>query len=139
MSKILVADTMTKEVVTVDVSQTVTDISKIITEKNIRHIPVIENGKIIGMVSKSDYQRLTYNTYTTDQETTDELLSEIFKLEDLMCANPYTVSSNTNLKDVIDIFTAHEFHALPVVDNELLVGIISTTDILRLFGESLRN
>lgn len=137
MSKILVADVMTKEVVTVDISQTVSDISKIITEKNIRHIPVMENGKIIGMVSKSDYQRLTYNTYTTDQEATDELLSEIFKLEDLMCANPYTVTSNTNLIEAIEIFTTHEFHALPVVDNEQLIGIISTTDILRLFAQRL--
>ena len=67
MSKILVADIMTKSVVTVDISQTVSDIIKIITEKNIRHIPVMENGKIIGMVSKSDYQRLTYNTYTTHE------------------------------------------------------------------------
>ena len=53
----------------------------------------------------------------------------------VMTAKPKTVSSNTIIKDLAEIFSKEEFHALPVVDNDELQGIVTTTDVIRYFLE----
>ena len=51
-------------------------------------------------------------------------------ISQVMANNPKKVSSNSTIKDVASLLASREFHALPVVDNERLVGIVTTTDLL---------
>jgi CBS domain-containing protein len=53
----------------------------------------------------------------------------------VMTSKPMTVSSDTIIRDLAEIFVKEEFHALPVVDNGELKGIVTTTDVVRYFLE----
>ena len=55
----------------------------------------------------------------------------MFTIEQVMVKNVVSVSSNTSIKEVAEIFATKEFHALPVVDDDVLVGIVTTTDLIK--------
>lgn len=54
----------------------------------------------------------------------------MFTIEQVMSKNLVTVSSTTTIKEVAEILSEKEFHALPVVDDSVLVGIVTTTDLI---------
>ncbi len=55
----------------------------------------------------------------------------MLSIEQIMVKNTVKVASNMTIKSVVEILSKNEFHALPVVDNDILVGIVTTTDILK--------
>lgn len=126
-----VAKIMTTDVVTVDINEELKHVDKIMQEKHIRHIPVICNGKLAGIISHTDIMRLSFGTIFEGQEESDEPIFEMLKLEQVMMSRPITISPTDSIKEVAELLTKAEFHALPVVDNDTLVGIVTTTDIIR--------
>lgn len=97
----------------------------------IRHIPVVNGHTIIGMLSYTDLLRISFADAVDDSETEIEsLVYNMFSIEQVMAKNVITVSSDTSIKDVAKILAKKEFHALPVVDDGVLVGIVTTTDLI---------
>ena len=97
----------------------------------IRHIPVVNGDAIIGMLSYTDLLRISFADAVDDSETEIEsLVYNMFTIEQVMAKNVITVSSDTSIKDVAKILAKKEFHALPVVDDGALVGIVTTTDLI---------
>ena len=98
---------------------------------NIRHIPVVSGEVIIGMLSYTDLLRISFADAVdeSDQEV-NTLVYNMFTIEQVMAKNITTVTSDTSIKDVAEILASKEFHALPVVDNGSLVGIVTTTDLI---------
>lgn len=98
---------------------------------NIRHIPVVEGKTIIGMLSYTDLLRISFADAVDESETEIEsLVYNMFTIEQVMAKNVVVVSSDTSIKDVAKILSKKEFHALPVVDDGSLVGIVTTTDLI---------
>lgn len=97
----------------------------------IRHIPVVNEDIIIGMLSYSDLLRISFAdaVYDTEEEV-DALVYNMFTIEQVMAKDVVTVPSTATIKDVAEILSEKEFHALPVVDDGCLVGIVTTTDLL---------
>ena len=97
----------------------------------IRHIPVVNEGVILGMLSYSDLLRISFaDAVDETEEDVDTLVYNMFTIDQVMVKNVTTVNSNTSIKEVAEILASREFHALPVVDNGTLVGIVSTTDLI---------
>jgi CBS domain-containing protein len=97
----------------------------------IRHIPVVNEEVIVGMLSYSDLLRISFADAVDESETeVDSLVYNMFTIDQVMVKNVTTVNSQTSIKDVAKILASKEFHALPVVDNGLLVGIVTTTDLI---------
>lgn len=97
----------------------------------IRHIPVVNGDAIIGMLSYTDLLRISFADAVDDSETEIEsLVYNMFTIEQVMAKHVVTVSSTTSIKDVAKILAKKEFHALPVVDDGALVGIVTTTDLI---------
>ena len=69
------------------------------------------------------------NAYFADE--VDTVVYNMFTIEQVMAKKLITVSSDTTIKEVAEILAEKEFHALPVVDNEILVGIVTTTDLIK--------
>jgi CBS domain-containing protein len=95
----------------------------------IRHIPVVDKDVIIGMLSYTDLLRISFadavDPYDTDVDT---LVYNMFTIEQVMAKNIISVPSTASIKQVAELLAQREFHALPVVDNGNLVGIVTTTD-----------
>ncbi|MBJ7879145.1 CBS domain-containing protein [Gelidibacter salicanalis] len=97
----------------------------------IRHIPVVKGDAIIGMLSYTDLLRISFADAVDDTEDEIEsLVYNMFTIEQVMVKNVVTVTSDTSIKDVAKILAKEEFHALPIVDDGSLVGIVTTTDLI---------
>ncbi len=94
---------------------------------NIRHIPVVSGEVIIGMLSYSDSFA---DAVDESEKDVDTLVYNMFTIDQVMVKNVTTVNSKTTIKEVSGILASKEFHALPVVDDGILVGIVTTTDLI---------
>ncbi|MFQ6600436.1 CBS domain-containing protein [Flavobacterium sp. C3NV] len=126
---------MTKSVVTVNENDGLRKVVEKLKKHNIRHIPIVRSKEVVGIISRTDINRLTFGALFEGQEGADEAILDMLTIAQVMTSKPKTISSDTNIKDSAEIFVKEEFHALPVVDNGELKGIVTTTDILRYFLE----
>lgn len=126
---------MTSQVVTVEKNTELTEVERIMKKKHIRHLPVVENGDVIGIISLTDLERLSFNASFADEseEDDDVAIMNILTLEQVMVSNPLCVQTSATVGDVVDILLRMDFHALPVCDGKELMGIVTTTDLLKYF------
>lgn len=125
---------MTTELVQLNVSDDLYKAERLFNKHNIRHIPVLEGKRIVGILSLTDLMRISYaDVIDEDDDTVESVVYNMFKLPQVMTKVPKTVTSDTTIKDAATILATREFHALPVVDNDELVGIITTTDVIRYY------
>lgn len=127
-----VSKIMTKELVTLNLSDDLYKAEKLFKKHHIRHIPIVENEHIVGMLSYSDLKRISFmDSYDKHEVKVDNAIYNILSIGQLMVKNPVIVNSSITIKSVAEILSQHEFHSLPVVENDILVGIVTTTDLLK--------
>lgn len=122
---------MTKSVVTVNQNDELKKVVEKLKANSIRHIPVVNGKDVVGIISRNDINRLTFGALFDGQDGADEAILEMLTIAQVMTSKPKTVSSDTLIRDLAEIFVKEEFHALPVVDNGQLNGIVTTTDVMR--------
>jgi acetoin utilization protein AcuB len=98
----------------------------------IRHIPIMENGELVGMVTDRDLKRALPSPVGTDQQTFDRIV-QTTQLRQIMTRSPMTISPSAPLRDAVQILCEKKFGAVPVMENGKLVGIITGVDMLRAF------
>ncbi|MCF6295441.1 MAG: CBS domain-containing protein [Flavobacteriaceae bacterium] len=122
---------MTKDVITLSKSDSLELAEHLFKSHHIRHIPVVKGEKIIGMLSYTDLLRISFaDAVDEEEETVDAVVYNMFSIGQVMARNLTSVSSTTTIKEVAEILSKKEFHAIPVVDNKKLVGIVTTTDLI---------
>ncbi|MDE1206433.1 CBS domain-containing protein [Tenacibaculum larymnensis] len=122
---------MTKDVITLSSTDDLMTAEKIFKKEHIRHIPVVSGNEIKGMLSYTDLLRISFADAVDENETdVDTVVYNMFTIDQVMAKNLETVNSSTTIKEVAEILAKKEFHALPVVDNNELVGIVTTTDLI---------
>jgi len=126
-----VKEIMTKEVFTVQENEKLSTVVEMFRRHKIRHIPVLEGKKITGIISRTDINRLTFGALFENQDGADEAVLEILSLNQVMTSKPKVVSEEDSIKEIAEIFATEEFHALPVVANGELKGIVTTTDVIK--------
>lgn len=127
---------MTSQVHTVNVEATLLEVEDLMKRKHIRHVPVVRNESIVGIVSLTDLQRLSYTASfaEVDEEPDDDIaIFNLLSLEQVMVHHPFCVQKSATVGQATDILIKMDFHALPVVDGDELIGIVTTTDLLRYF------
>ena len=132
-----VSDRMTREVATLEEGQSLREALNLQQLHRIRHIPVVADGRVVGILTDRDIKRASPSLLSgIDQKQYDELLEKI-RVGQIMTRNPHTVTPATPLKHVAEILIDRKFGALPVIENNLLVGIITEIDLLRALYEML--
>jgi CBS domain-containing protein len=124
---------MTTNVITLKLSDTLYTAEKRLKSNHIRHIPVIDDEKLIGLISLSDLKRISFIDAYNKEGTVDTAIYNMLSIEDLMIKDPITVTPDTTILEVSKLLASKEFHSLPVVEKGKLVGIITTTDLLHFF------
>ncbi|RAJ14581.1 CBS domain-containing protein [Olleya aquimaris] len=126
-----VSEIMTTQVITLHKTDDLEQAEQLFKQHNIRHIPVVSGEAIIGILSYTDLLRISFadaaDEYALDVES---IVYNMFTIEQVMAKNLVSVSSSTTIKEVAELLATKEFHALPVVDHEKLVGIVTTTDLI---------
>lgn len=127
----LVSKIMSTNLITVNHTNNLVEAEKLFNENSIRHIPVVSGDDIIGLLSLTDLLRVSFvDAYGSDESNVDTAVYNMLSIEQVMVKNLVSVSSTQTIKEVAEILAKNEFHALPVVDNNKLVGIVTTTDLL---------
>jgi CBS domain-containing protein len=128
---------MTSKVVTLNITDTLETAEKLFKEHNIRHIPVVRNKEVIGMLSYTDLLRISYSDVSEDEKSVDTFMYDMFTIKQVMAKNLYMVPPYASVKDVAELLSKQEFHALPVVEDDELVGIVTTTDLINFLVDNL--
>lgn len=122
---------MTKDIIALNRDDDLETAEMLFKRHNIRHIPVVVEEVVIGMLSYTDLLRISFaDAVDEDEDEVDTLVYNMFTIEQVMAKNVITVPSTANIKEVAEVLAKREFHALPVVDEGRLVGIVTTTDLI---------
>ena len=122
---------MTKNVVKLNLSDDLTKAEILFKKHHIRHIPVVNGNVIIGMLSYTDLLRISFADAIEDEDDVDTTVYNMFTVEQVMAKKLVSISPETTIKEAAQILASKEFHALPVCEGDLLVGIITTTDLIK--------
>ncbi|MFC5193703.1 MULTISPECIES: CBS domain-containing protein [Bizionia] len=126
-----VSEIMTKTVITLNHTDELETAERLFKTKKIRHIPVVSGDAIKGMLSYTDLLRISFaDAVDEEDDSVDTVVYNMFTIEQVMAKNLVSVPSTTTIKEVAEILAVKEFHALPVVDHDKLVGIVTTTDLI---------
>lgn len=131
-----VSEIMTRNLVKLHLEDELSFAESLFKKHKIRHLPVVEGEHIVGMLSYNDLMRISFVDSTDDDgETVETTVYDMFSIEHVMTKKVVSISPDTSIKKVAEIFTQKDFHALPVVENDNLTGIVTTTDVIRYFLE----
>ena len=122
---------MTKDVITVDINDSLTEAERMFGNHSLRHAPVLKSGQLVGMLSLVDLRR--------SLEFEENLIPPNRRVHvgQLMSVDPISVQVDTTIREVAHLFLEDEFHAVPVLDGQRVVGIVSTTDVIRFLLENM--
>jgi len=127
-----ISSIMTKKVLTLSTKDNLVTAESLFKKNKIRHIPIVENDKIIGMLSYTDLLRISFaDAVDEDEQTIETTVYDMFSIEQVMVSNVVTVKPGNTIKEIAEILAKKEFHALPVLENNKLVGIVTTTDLIK--------
>ena len=127
-----ISSIMTRNVVCVSPKQKILDVKHIYEKKNFHHhIPVTEAGKLVGMVSLIDFMYSIEGAGLDDKNTVYNKLM----VKDIMTSNPHSASSNVSIEKVAHELAKGKYHAIPIVEGDKIVGIVSTADVIKYFLE----
>jgi CBS domain-containing protein len=130
-SEIPVSRIMTTRLVTVETDVRLQKIRQIFEEYNFHHIPVLESGKLVGIISKSDFYRISHAlSFSIDGAEKVDSEYHVYTAKDIMTEYPMQLDPDDTVGLAADIFLANRFHALPVVDSGDLVGIVTSHDLI---------
>jgi len=132
-------DVMTPNPMTIRSQATVAEAWDLMGEMEIRHVPVVDDGTLVGMLSDRDLGRLDV-TRMLVAEGADALRHELATpVAKVMSLDVIAAEPETELGDIVDVLVEHKVGALPVVhpDTRELVGIISYVDVLRALQDLL--
>ena len=134
-----VSTIMTKNTITLDLKDDLLKAEHLFKKFKIRHIPVVSNSKIKGILSYTDLLRVSFadaidedsEVIDGEGEIVDTAVYSLFTIEQLMVKKVTTVTPETTIKEAGEILATNEFHALPVCEGKKLIGIVTTTDLIR--------
>lgn len=121
---------METDLVTVNPEETLLAVKKIFEQHSFHHLPVVRFKKIVGIISKTDFQHFTGGlNHASEQEVATLLANK--KAEDIMTKGLGKLEPDDRINVALEIFSKNWFHALPVVKNDELIGIVTTQDVIK--------
>jgi len=128
----LVKNWMSKQVISVDVNNSMMDATKKLKEFNISMLPVMKRGELVGIITDRDLKKASASDATTLE--IHELLYLItnIKVDTLMTRDPFTVAPDYTIGETAELLLEKKISGVPVVDKSgEVVGVITKTDIFR--------
>ncbi|WP_029037522.1 CBS domain-containing protein [Salinimicrobium xinjiangense] len=135
-----ISEIMTKNILRLSLKDDLSTAESLMKKNHIRHLPVVENERIVGMVSLNDLLRISFADAVDAQgEEVETSVYDMFTIEQVMTKKVEWISSKTTVAEASRLFLEYEFHALPVVDDDCLTGIVTTSDVIRYYLEEHHN
>ena len=154
MTGLTARDIMTAEPITIAPDASVTEAAHVLVEKRIGALPVVAGGVLVGLVTEGDLimqdVKLEFPTYIhlldgfimyppATARFEHELKKAVAaRVSDVMTRKPITVQASADMEDVATLLVERDISRVPVLDGDVLVGIITKADLVRaIFGGTL--
>lgn len=126
-----VREVMSTNLKTISTDTTLEEIRDYLEMYKFHHLPVMSEGKLVGMVSATDFQNVARGIDLVKEVEKIDLLKvyRSISADKIMTKNPFTVPPDTALDEVADLLSKEKFHAVPVVERGNLIGIVSIQDV----------
>lgn len=123
---------MTKKVVVANTENKFSQVRQLFSKFSIHHLPVTAKGdKVIGIISSQDVLNV-YQKFSQEGKNLDDAsLDKEVNAGKLMTKNPDTIGPETSIFEVAKMFAHNKYHALPVVENGVIRGIITSNDLIK--------
>ncbi len=127
-----VSSIMTKKVIAIGPEDDLFLVKEIFAKNNIHHLPVVRHDTLLGIISKTDFD-VYYKSLSRHFEDRfiNETLLHVHRAKEIMTEKLAKLESTDRINVALEVFKLNRFHALPVVDNGELVGILTTHDIIK--------
>jgi acetoin utilization protein AcuB len=127
---IRVADWMTKEVLTVEIVDSLNTARQLMAKHRVNQLPVVENGNLVGIVTDRDIRDAYPTSMLIGRAKEIDRFASSYTVEEAMTHNVLTVRPETPLATAVSLLRHHRIGSLPVLKTKKLVGIITRSDIL---------
>ncbi len=128
-----VSKIMTKQVFFVNQDDGLKKAKAVMVKNGINHLPVMNRGHLSGIISRTDIQRVEYISDFANGKVPSKSFFEIFDIEEVMTKRVRVIQSDSRISEAAEIFSENNFHAIPVMEGDVLVGIISVKDVIRFY------
>jgi len=139
LKQIKAKDIMTEDVITVKKDDTLTDVARLMITRRISGFPVIENDKIIGIITANDLFLVMDMIKTGEVLKDNDTDSSQPRVSFAMSTEIITVTPEGTLDDIISLMKYRNIHTLPVASQNKLVGVIGRRDVFRSFYGAIRD
>ena len=126
-----VKEVMVKEIATLDVNDELSLANDIMRLGRIRHLPVVDGSRLVGIVSERDLFRSSLAQALGYGGEVSRDLMKTLRIKDIMVKEVTTISPEAKLYDAVRLMIDKKIGCLPVVEDDRLVGLITETDIMR--------
>jgi acetoin utilization protein AcuB len=134
----VVADVMTRSVVTLFEEDDLDHIDEAMEKFRFRHVPVVDDGKLVGLVTRSDLRGVSSSSLDPTGPARDEVLKKRLFVREVMTTDVRTAHPETPILEAARLMRDAKIGCLPVVESgDRLVGIITSTDMLDLVANML--
>lgn len=134
----LVRDIMTTDLTTLREDEVLLDATLIFARGGFRHIPILNGTQLVGIVTERDVKHYTPSILSGIPPEEYNRLMATTPLSKIMARGPITIESGKTVYEAARILYDHRIGCLPVVENDELKGIITTTDMLKLLLQFLK-
>lgn len=128
-----VKDAMTRNVYTVRQDDTILAASQLMRRRSIRHVPVVEDHTLVGIITDRDIKRAAPSLLSGfDQSDYEEVMRSTL-VSRIMTREPFTLEIDSEIQTAVRVMVENKIGALPVMDGDRLAGIITSYDLLKEF------
>jgi CBS domain-containing protein len=126
-----ISELMTTRVHTLEVGAKLSQVRRLLTEQRVHHVPIVEKGVLVGMVSSHDLVRILHAAKPRPGESVDQTLDRSSTVAKVMSADLVTLRSDESVEQAIERIADGSIHSVLVLDaGRRLVGIVTDTDLL---------
>ena len=129
-----VRDIMQEKIVTIGAGDTLSTVEDIMTLGRVRHMPVVRRGVLIGVVSERDLLRASLSTLTEFGMEERRAFLQVVEITRVMSAPAIVISPDATVEEAARVLAEKKIGCLPVLDDGVLVGMVTETDVLRYFA-----
>ncbi|MDH3686913.1 MAG: CBS domain-containing protein [Myxococcales bacterium] len=125
---------MSEKIVTISEEDSLSTVEHIMTLGGVRHMPVVQGGRLVGVVSERDLLRASLSNLTEFGSEERRAFLHVVEIRRVMSSPPITIVPDATVKAAAWVMAEHKIGCLPVVEGEKLLGMVTETDVLRYFA-----
>lgn len=126
-----VRDIMETKLVTISASERLSMVEDIMRLGRVRHMPVVQAGKLVGVVSERDLLRASLSVLSEHRDAERRMFLHVVEISRVMSAPPIVITPDATIREAALLMADRKIGCLPVVDGDRLIGMITETDVLR--------